>query len=216
MKDYIYYLCSRPLRTVEVWRAFHIAGKISNKRSGSSLKTMNGCWAISHQILLDCVEKLMHHSCICSTNGSRHLSLVQYCRVWWQHVKLDAILHPSAMQLSVMVRCGPHSGRPLLFLCPCRGGSGLNPAYVRRWPLNGTMSSSSGPGVPVATLWDFHTSGWNAWNLRCNIRKTFCPWLQLFTLEKLWLCVCVFHSVSECVFPPVGEFTFELNYSLLI
>lgn len=81
------------------------------------------------------------------------------------------------------------------------------------------MSSSSGPGVPVATLWDFHTSGWNAWNLRCNIRKNILPVTAVIHVGKTpAVCVhqCVFHSVSECMFPPVGAFTFELNYSLLI
>lgn len=41
----------------------------------------------------------------------------------------------------------------------------LSPVYVNRWPMVSSMSLSWAQGVPVATLWDFHTSAWNAWHL---------------------------------------------------
>lgn len=50
----------------------------------------------------------------------------------------------------------------------------LHLAYVRRWPLSVVAFFPWAGGVPLATLWDIHTSGQNVW----NSRETFWLWLE--------------------------------------
>ncbi len=111
----------------------------------------------------------------------------------------------------MMSKCEWASGRSVLSFCRCRHGSDLNPVYVRRWPLVRMMSLSSALGVPVATVWDFRTWSWNAWNFRCHFKKNILAAAGVIHAEgalAMSVCECV------CVSPTVAAYIWTTSWHI--
>lgn len=97
---------------------------------------------------------------------------MELCRAVICHCT-DSCFHLYPRSEAVMVSgCGCVSRRAVLFFFRSGHGSDLGPVYVRKWPYDLTMSLSPATSAPVATLVDFHTLCWNAWNSGIILSKT--------------------------------------------